>query len=235
MSFLLEQNIKILGLDIDGTLYPKWMLNARMIRSMFPSLRLAKAFNHARKEYRRVQDLQPLNEESRTGLLVRQASLVAEYLGCSKDEQSIEHLISRIDAQFYKAWERSFLTIKPFDGMQEALRQAKEMGIKIAVFSDFPLSQKLKTLGIEDLVDVAFSTEQSGYLKPSGKAFSFLLSHLGVSSQQVLYIGDSYEKDCQGARGAGMYSCLITKGRRDIYPDADLVVGSWKEFASLVL
>ena len=232
MSFLVEQNIKVLGLDIDGTLYPKWMLTVRMIRSLLPSVRLARAFNKSRKEYRRIQDLEPIQDESREGLLNRQASLVAGFLGGTEDLETIKR---RVDTQFYQSWERSFRTIKPYEGMQNALRLTKEKGIKIAVFSDFPLADKLKTLGIEEFVDVAFSAEQSGYLKPSGKAFAFLLSHLHAAPDEVLYVGDSYEKDCQGAKGAGMYSCLITKGKRSLYPDADLVVDSWKEFASLVL
>ena len=235
MSFLLDQNIKVLALDIDGTLYPKRMLNARMLATSFPSLRLALSFNKARKEYRRIQDQDPPSENTRFGLLEKQASLVCRYMSCPIDAQSVKRMMDRINKQFYRAWERSFLSIKPYKGMREALIQAKESGMKIAVFSDFPLSEKLKTLKIDDLVDFALSSEDSGYLKPSKKAFSFLLAHLEEDPQQVLYVGDSYDKDCQGAKHAGMYACLLTEGRRDGYSDADLIVGSWKEFSSLVL
>jgi putative hydrolase of the HAD superfamily len=48
-------------------------------------------------------------------------------------------------------------------------------------------------------------------------------------------MGDSYTKDCRGAKQAGMHSCLITKDTHKSFPEADLVVSSWKEFASLVL
>ena len=235
MAFLVEQGIKVLCLDIDGTLYPKRMLNLRMLRSSFPSLRLAMAFNWARAEYRRVQDEAPTEPGNREGLLKRQARLVASRMGRSISEQEIARTQSAVDKQFYQAWARSFRSIKAYAGMREALVEAKRLGLSIAVFSDFPLADKLQTLGIADLVDLAISSEESGYLKPSGKAFSILLERLHAKPDEILYMCDSYSKDCQGAKSAGMHSCLITSSRKTAYDDADLVVSSWKEFASLVL
>ncbi|MGE4454222.1 MAG: HAD family hydrolase [Sphaerochaeta sp.] len=232
MGYLAENDIKVLALDIDGTLYPKRMLNARMLRSMVPSLFLARAFNWARKEYRRVQDLHPTNPATRDGLLNRQAELVASRMPGKRTHQQIRQAI---DTQFYAAWGRSFSSIKAFPGMQETLSEIHGRGVKIAVFSDFPLADKLKTLGIASLVDIAYSAEESGFLKPSEHAFSFLLDHIQEESKHILYMGDSYSKDCQGAKQVGMHSCLITKTKGKPFPDADLVVGSWKEFASLVL
>ncbi len=235
MGFLVDQGIRVLCLDIDGTIYPKRMLNSRMLRSTFPSLRLAMAFNWARKEYRRVQDQEPGLRPNREGLLDFQARLVAGRLGRPLDAHSLQKTRASIERQFYQAWERSFRSIKAYDGMRSALIEAKRHGLAIAVFSDFPLAGKLETLGIADLVDHAYSSEESGYLKPSSRAFSFLLERLALPPTQVLFMGDSYSKDCQGAKKAGMYSCLITSKHKPVYPDADLVVCSWKEFASLVL
>jgi HAD superfamily hydrolase (TIGR01509 family) len=232
MGYLGEKGIKVLALDIDGTLYPKRMLNARMVRSMVPSLSLAKAFNWARKEYRRVQEMYPTTPENREGFLDRQAQLVASRL---KGNKTTDQVKAAVDKQFYQAWERSFMSIKAYPEMVETLEQVLSQGVRIAVFSDFPVAGKLQALGIDGLVDCAYSAEASGYLKPSAKAFNFLLDRLLVDPDQVLYMGDSYSKDCKGAKRAGMHSCLITKATYKSFPDADLVVSSWKEFASLVL
>lgn len=233
MGFLQEHSIKALCLDIDGTLYPKRMLNLRMILSVFPSLLLGLRFNGVRQTYRLVQEEEHTTPENREGLLDRQASLMLERFGKSVTKENLLHMRKSIDAQFYRAWQRSFLTIKPYGHMREALVMAKREGLEIVVFSDFPVEQKLATLGIADLVDIALSSEDSGYLKPSPKAFSFLLDHVNVAPGEVLYVGDSYTKDCQGAKRAGMRSALITSSRKE-YPDADLVISSWKEFISLV-
>ncbi len=233
MGFVQEHSIRALCLDIDGTLYPKRMLNLRMIRSVFPSLSLGLRFNTVRQKYRLDQEEQDTKPATREGLLTRQANLMLEQAGKKVTEESTLHMRKRIDAQFYDAWQRTFLTIKAYAHMREALTIAKREGLEIVAFSDFPVEQKLKTLGIADLVDAALSSEDSGYLKPSTRAFSYLLDHVDADPCEVLYVGDSYTKDCQGAKRAGMHSALITSSKKE-YSDADLVISSWKEFISLV-
>ena len=233
MGFLQEHSIKALCLDIDGTLYPKRMLTLRMIRAVFPSLLLGLRFNGVRQAYRVVQELEETDPANRDGLLTRQANLMLERYGHPVTEASTARMRESIDAQFYDAWKQSFLSIKAYAHMREALLMAKDEGLQIVVFSDFPVEKKLETLGIADLVDVALSSEDSGYLKPSANAFSYLLDHVEAPPSEVLYVGDSYSKDCQGAKRSGMLSALITSSKRG-YPDADLVISSWKEFISLV-
>lgn len=231
MGFLLDHGVRYLALDIDGTLYPRRMLNARMVRSSFPSLRLALAFNKVRTAYRREQEERATTPPNREGLLRRQASMVAGRMG-SGDIPAVQ---AAIDSQFYAAWERSFLSIKPFAHLRETLLQAKEQGVLIVVLSDFPIARKLETLGIEDLVDMAFSSEESGYLKPHPSAFALILDALACPGSEVLYVGDSYSKDCVGAKGVGMHTALIGKRESGRYPDADMIVNSWKELAALIL
>ncbi len=233
MGFVQEHSIKALCLDIDGTLYPKRMLNLRMMLSVFPSLLVGLRFNTVRQRYRIVQEEQATMPANREGLLNRQANLMLEQFGKPVSEDATLRMRKRIDHQFYDAWRRTFLTIKAYKHMREALEMAKREGLEIVVFSDFPVAQKLETLGIADLVDDGLSSEDSGYLKPSPKAFSYLLAHVKASPGEVLYVGDSYSKDCQGAKRAGMHSALITSSKKE-YPDADLVISSWKEFISLV-
>ena len=233
MGFLQEKNIKALCLDIDGTLYPKHMLTLRMIRSVFPSLLLGLRFNGVRQQYRIEQEQVGTEPANRDGLLDRQANLMLGRFGLPVTEENTLGMRERIDGQFYTPWQQSFLSIKAYADMRGALLMAKGEELRVAVYSDFPVERKLETLGIADLVDVSLSSEQSGYLKPSAKAFSFLLEQMGLAAGEVLYVGDSYSKDCQGAKQVGMYSALITSSKK-AYPDADLVFGCWKEFIPLV-
>ncbi len=231
MAFLREQGVRFLALDIDGTLYPKRMLNARMVRSFFPSARLALAFNWARTQYRTLQQREETIPPSREGLLARQAALVARRMG----RTDVEAVQRAIDRQFYGAWERSFRTIKPFDDLRGTLVRARDQGISIVVLSDFPIAEKLETLGIADLVDRAYSSEESGYLKPSPHAFALLLDDLLCNAHEILYVGDSYTKDCVGAKEVGMYTALLTRRTGKRYLCADLVIDSWTELAALIL
>ena len=228
MGFITEAGITTLALDIDGTLYSRLQLNTRMVRSLFPNVRLGLAFNRARKEVRRIQDEYPTDDETREGFLDRQAALVAERY--KKDVGVIKELI---DTQFYRAWERTFTTITPFPRLRETLERVKREGARIILFSDFPIAEKPTTLGIADLVDDAFTSEESGYLKPSGKAFGYLVERSGSERTKMLYIGDSYDKDCVGAADAGLVSWYLGKAKK-AGAKASRSFASWAEIEAVI-
>ncbi len=157
--------------------------------------------------------------------------MVAQRLG----QSDVPKIRERIERQFYQSWARSFLSIKAFSDLRTTLETVKEAGLKIALFSDFPIEQKPATLEIADLVDFAITSEESGYLKPSKHAFELLLQHIDAAPSEILYVGDSYTKDCQGAKQAGMHAALLGKRPHSQAPDADLVAATWKELAALIL
>ncbi len=246
MGYCSEHPVEALLLDIDGTLYPRRMLNMRMLRSMFPSIPLALAYQRMRRQYRVDQETVPTVPADLAGLRRRQAGIILhDEHRTDLRECDYERIERKLEKQLYDAWPRYFATIKPYEGMVAALTQAKDMGLRIGVLSDFPIADKLSTLGVSALVDVAVSAEQSGYLKPSPIAFEYLLSRMGIMPERALYVGDSYDKDILGAAGVGMAGCLIKPGygidgshcneAQLKYPKAALVVGSWPEFAQRVL
>lgn len=228
MGYLKEAGIEVLALDIDGTLYSRAQLNSRMVRSLFPDIRLSSAFNWARKEIRRIQDTELLEDESRSGFLQRQAELVAHRL--QRDSAQVK---AAIDRQFYGAWEKSFQSIKPFSSMRETLEDVHRQGVRIILFSDFPIADKPATLKVDDLIEGAFTSEESGYLKPSPKAFEYLLAKASLPAKRVLYIGDSYDKDCLGAAQAGLGSWYLGK-KKHAGVMAHRVVASWNELKDLL-
>jgi len=233
MSFVSENNIKAFCLDVDGTLYSRRQMNVRLARTAFPLLSIGLKFNGVRKEYRKTQESDPPKENSRRGLLVKQASL---FLNGSDDKKAIEEMINKIDKQFYQAWAKSFLSIKAFPNMVETLTMAKKQGIKIAVLSDFPLEKKLETLGIAHLVDFALSSEDTGYLKPSNFAFDVLCKGIGEKPENCLYFGDSYDKDIIGGTRFNMKTLFIKKtAHKEKYPKASIICASWQSMIDLIL
>ena len=233
MSFVSENNIRAFCLDVDGTLYSRSQMNVRLVRTVFPSLMIGLKFNGVRKAYRKTQENDPPRENSRRGLLEKQASL---FINGSKEKQAIEDIMKKVDNQFYKAWAKSFLSIKAFPNMVEALTMAKEQGIKIAVLSDFPLEKKLETLGISHLVDFALSSEDTGYLKPSNYAFDVLCKGIGEKPENCLYFGDSYDKDIIGGSGFNMKTVFIKKtSHKEKFPKASIICENWQSVIDLVL
>jgi putative hydrolase of the HAD superfamily len=233
MNYIEEHDIKALCLDVDGTLYSLPQLYVRLMWTAFPSLSIGLRYNGVRKKYRETQEINPPREDSRRGLLEKQASL---FLGKRANKDSIEKMIAKMDRQFYKAWKKSFRSIRAFPDMVEALTLAKKQGLKIAVLSDFPLENKLETLGISHLVDFALSSEDTGYLKPSNKAFDILCKGVGEKPENCLYFGDSYEKDIIGGSAFKMSTLLMKKTKhKEKYPKASIVCESWKDVIKFVL
>ena len=67
--------------------------------------------------------------------------------------------------------------------------------IQHAKFARFP------ELG--DRAEVLLISEEVGFMKPHPKLFAHASAAAGASLETILYVGDSYFSDVQGARGAG--------------------------------
>lgn len=192
-----QQKIAAVAFDIDGTLYP----NIRMYLASWPivlrHLRLFRAFGRARKEVR--------NERPVRDLFQRTVELTAGYL--RRDADSVAH---RIERTIYGRWESSLASVSLYPGARDVVEWIRSKGLPTAAVSDFPVERKLRLLGIEELWDVAFSSEETGYLKPNPEPFLRLIDELGVPAGSVLYVGNSYPYDIVGARACGLITAHIT-------------------------
>jgi putative hydrolase of the HAD superfamily len=192
--------IQAVGFDVDGTLYPNFLMFVLSLPSVFAAPRLAWTFSRVRKAVRRVE---VIDDFRRT-----QALLIAERLRADPDETQ-----KRIEEKLYKNWERSFRFLFPLPHIAEAVAELRGLGLKLGVLSDFPLQNKLAYLGLEGLWDAALSSEDTGYLKPRKEPFLELARRLGVAPGAVLYVGNSYFHDVLGAQGAGMRSAYLSRRR----------------------
>ncbi|MCY1151987.1 MAG: HAD family hydrolase [Sphaerochaetaceae bacterium] len=228
MSTLKEKGIKAICLDIDGTLYPRSQMNLRLIPSFFPNIRLGLKFNKVRQMYRSTQEIDFPKSDNLEGFLEKQAKLYLNKKNPTKKE--IEKVIRKIDKQFYKSWEKTFLSIRGYKNMLKTLERAKKENIKIVLLSDFPIAQKPKTLKVENIIDFAISSEQTGYLKPSEKPFIYICNNLNLDPKSCIYIGDSYNKDIIGAKKINMKTLYLTKkSNKKKYPEADFICKNWFE------
>lgn len=200
--------IKVVCFDIDGTMYPKWITNWKLVRSLFPSLRFALRYQRFRRYVRNHQEELTV-PASRDGFRRRQALWLLGSNAHQSSEQQIERVQKRVEHQFYRQWRQAFSQLRPFRHLREALTTLHEQGVTVAALSDFPIEQKLVALDVADLVDWAACTEDSGYLKPHPSPFLMVCSALSVTCEEVLYVGDSYHKDIEGAAQVGMRTALI--------------------------
>ncbi len=103
--------------------------------------------------------------------------------------------------------------IQLFPGYEGLLRQFR-VSYRLGIITDgIPEVQQRKcdALGLAGLVDEILYTWQYGpeRQKPHPEPFRRLLSRLDVKPEESLCVGDNMEKDCRGARDAGIRSVLV--------------------------
>lgn len=213
-----EERVLIEGVafDIDGTLYP----NAAMYLSAIPLAiahpRLMAAFGQVRKEIRKIRPI--VNFRS------MQAQMLGEKLGI--EPERADALIRR---HVYENWEQMLLRIPLYPHVRELIGSLRLRGLKLGVVSDFPVERKLGYLGVEGLWDCAFSSEDIGYLKPNPEPFAHMVQCLELPPSRILYVGNSYHYDVEGARKVGMKTAHLT---RTPHPESEADI-TFRDFKTL--
>ncbi len=191
-----KAHIKAIAFDIDGTFYKEFGKDT--IGLMLPVLfhpRLFRTYIKARSYTRVAEDTRSYKDLA--------YDYIATELGISIREA--EH---RVEEGIMKHLDRSFRNIRPFAHVEECLKSLKEQGYRLGALSDFPISHKLETLGLDSFIDVAITAEDTR-LKPRPDSFLSLANLMGFAPEEILYVGNSIAKDAWGAHGVSMPSALI--------------------------
>lgn len=214
-------HIKAVAFDVDGTLYPRMgmVLSVIPIFLRFPVFTIN--FNSVRKAIRKIRPIKNFRE--------LQARLLAKKL--KKPEEKIRILIDEI---IYDRWENSFEKIKPYPGIKDLVIQLKNKNIKLAILSDFPVKRKIKFLNILKKWDVAFCSEETDYLKPNPEPFKKLSKALGILPENILYVGDDYQYDIEGAARVGMKTAYLSR-KKIKNSKADIIFKNYFELKNILL
>lgn len=94
-----------------------------------------------------------------------------------------------------------------FPDVAPTLARLRKYGLTLGVITNGnheQQSRKINRIGIEPLLDSLFSSGQMGHAKPASQAFTVPCGDLQLSPGNVLYVGDNFLVDVEGARGAGL-------------------------------
>lgn len=94
-----------------------------------------------------------------------------------------------------------------------ALSALRGEGFLLGVISNMgrDLPQVLEELGLAGFLDVVVSSGEVGVSKPDPRIFLEAAVRAQVSPAGALYVGDLYDSDVVGARGAGMDAVLLDR------------------------
>lgn len=93
----------------------------------------------------------------------------------------------------------------------ETLEELRRRGLRLGVISnaDGRVDALLESVGLRPYFDFVLDSTVVGIEKPDPRIFRMALERMGVEPEEALYVGDIYEIDVVGARGAGMRAVLI--------------------------
>lgn len=102
-----------------------------------------------------------------------------------------------------------------YDDTVPTLEHLRDAGFKLAIVSnwDTPLDPLTERLGIADYFDTITSShdERVRSAKPDPHIFEWTLKQVGVSAEEAVHVGDTYEADIIGAKNAGIRPILINR------------------------
>ncbi len=227
---------KAICFDIDGTLYPARVMNRRLLCLGLLHPVLAIRYNRGRKAFRLNQG----DFEQRVPFRWREAMIVQNRSGKEPQRRFIEEeyrgTYGKIQRLIYGPMERLYARTRSYDGVRSTFERIRAKGLMIGVFTDFPLFDKLGSMGLSNLVDFRASSDDVGFLKPDTHCFEYLLYNLKMEPKDVLYVGDSYSKDVAGAREAGIDAVLVNVSPSKLrdsasrFPLATAVFSRWSDF-----
>lgn len=107
--------------------------------------------------------------------------------------------------------------VEPYEGIRELLASLKEKNIKIAVLSNKPHAETInviETLFGQDYFDVIQGQKENVAIKPSPEGVFQILEQLGLTSDDILYLGDT-STDMKTGKSAGAFTVGALWGFRE--------------------
>lgn len=137
-------------------------------------------------------------------------------------------------------WRAYIEAMTLFDGVEDALRELREAGLTLAIVSNLTTRiqlKKIEDLGIEPLVDLVLTSEETGREKPSSIMFTQPLAQLDLRPSEVVMVGDSVEADIEGGNAVGLTTVLCNNDATGLsdYERPDYRIDTFSEIVEVVL
>ena len=169
-----------------------------------------------------------LSQRSREDLMALYSEyqrIVLKEAGIAADEKIILRLLGMM--------QQAKMDLILFDDVIPALDGLKKRGLTLGLISNIEqkMTATLEKLGLAARLDIVVTSQDAGFTKPQPEIFRYALQKSGIKPADAVYVGDQYQVDMVGARGAGMQGILID---RDNYYQEKLDCPKIKSLPELV-
>ena len=186
-------------LDLDNTLYSYDLCHSKALNNII--LFLQNNYN-TKKNYDELKDLY---ENISKKIKYEVSNTASSHNKSIYFKQLIELLnlnysIVQVLTDMY--WKTFFDNMVCFEGVKDFIVWNKNIGVKIGILTDYETEyqiQKLENLGLINYIDTIITSEEVGIEKPSSQMFQTILRKMDLRTDEVIMIGDNFDKDIKGA------------------------------------
>ncbi|MYD45618.1 MAG: HAD family hydrolase [Gammaproteobacteria bacterium] len=125
--------------------------------------------------------------------------------------------------------------LKPQTDCFEVLKVLRERELKLAIVSNIDddwLDPLIETWKLDSYVDFILSSETARSCKPDTSIFMQASHAVGIPPHQIVFVGDSFVNDVEGAYSVGMHPVWLNQ--HDALPTTELSVPQIKTLSALL-
>ncbi|MBY0098614.1 HAD family hydrolase [Mesobacillus maritimus] len=197
-------NIKAIFFDLDDTLHDHHAPFARAIIPLITSSESQLNTVDMYKTFRYYSDV--LWKEYDGGEIPLDQLRIERIVRTLKDyevEVSNEKAI-----RFQQSYENELNTLTLFPEVPMLIKELKKVGVEVGLITNGPIQHqrmKIQQLGLDEyfLENHIFISDQVGKAKPDPYIFEVAAREIKLPSENLLYVGDSWENDVVGPMKAG--------------------------------
>ena len=129
-------------------------------------------------------------------------------------------------------WDKLLEVMELYPGARDFLAALKEKGVAVGICTDMTAHiqyRKLLRFELAPYVDAVVTSEEMGVEKPHAAMFHAALDKLKVSGGEAVYVGDSWERDIEGARNVGITPVWFVADRPHQEQPSVLTVTSYSD------
>lgn len=137
---------------------------------------------------------------------------VAEFFTSKNAVKDSLRMFDIYNKAFYKK-------MKPFDWVNKFFKNKLFSQFQIGICTNMVAEiqfKKLKRLGIDKYINFIVTSEEAGVEKPDPWIYKIAINKSKCSADEILFIGDEYEKDVEGPKSAGMDADIINYFLREV-------------------
>ncbi|OOZ37662.1 HAD family hydrolase [Solemya velesiana gill symbiont] len=217
----IQQNIRAISFDLDDTLWdnrPVLMAAEQIVFDWLTSnySRIGETY-----DYESVHTMRHALAKARPDLRHDMTRLRKELLRQIADTTGYDDsLVEPAFEVFIEARHRITL----FDDVLPTLENLRKRGYLLGALTNGNAS--IQRLGIDHLFDFSVTAEEAGAAKPDPRMFELACQRSGVSTREMVHVGDEPTTDIEGAQSAGITAIWMNRGgiewQMDSPPDAEV-------------